>query len=86
MQAYLDSHLREVVRVTQGGGDVETELFTVLDGGVPKPDAHGSSLHRKQKMMMLFLQRAAQTLNVLVFSITTQCYSCAVMFRRSLQL
>ena len=40
MHAYLDSHFGEVVGVPQGGGDVETELFTVLDGGVPKPDAH----------------------------------------------
>ncbi len=40
MQAYLDSHLREVVGVTQGGRDVETELFAVLNGGVSKPDAH----------------------------------------------
>ena len=54
MQAYLDSHLREVVGVTQGGSDVEAELFAVLNGGVPKPDAHGPSLHRKQCMTIFF--------------------------------
>lgn len=54
MQAYLDSHLGEVVGVAQGGGDVEAELFTVLNGGVPKPDAHRSSLHTKQHMTVFF--------------------------------
>ncbi len=53
-QTYLDSHLREVVGVTQGGSDVEAELFAVLNGGVSKPDAHRSSLHRKQRVTMLF--------------------------------
>ncbi len=38
-QAYLDSNLRQVVGVTQRGGDVEAELLTVLNGGVSKPDA-----------------------------------------------
>ena len=54
IQVYLDGHLGEVVGVTQGGRDVEAELFTVLNGGVSKPDAHGSSLHSKRHMMMLF--------------------------------
>ena len=65
MQAYLDSHLREVVGVTQGGSDVEAELFTVLNGGVSKPDAHGSSLHKKQHMMMLFATSSSNPQHVI---------------------
>ena len=79
MLAYLDSHLREVVGVAQGGSDVEAELFTVLNGGVPKPDAHGPSLHRKQHMTIF---SGAQAHSMSIFPITMQYESCTVVLRR----
>ena len=44
---YLNSHLRQIVGVTQCCGDVESEMLAVLDGGVSQADAQRAALHKE---------------------------------------